>query len=60
MIPSRHIFLWQIFLVHPCDREEPKKAGCEQKCEKKGVEAVCKCKEPEYKLASDKKKCIFG
>ena len=49
-----------LLTVHPCDRVEPAKAGCAQTCEKKGLEPVCKCQSPEYKLAEDNKNCVFG
>merc|ERR1712013_671553 len=48
-----------LLTVHPCDRVEPAKAGCAQTCEKKGLEPVCKCQSPEYKLAEDNKNCVF-
>ena len=45
-------------LVHPCDK--PTKGGCDQTCTKKGNEAVCVCKAPEFKLAADGKACEEG
>ena len=47
-----------LFSVHPCDK--PSKGGCEQKCTKKGDEALCECLEPEFKIATDGKSCDPG
>ena len=40
--------------VHPCDKAD--KAGCEQTCNKKGVEAQCACEEG-FLLKEDGKTC---
>ena len=44
------------FPVHPCDKEH---GGCEQICQKKGNEALCKCR-PGFLLAEDGKRCNPG
>ena len=54
---ERFIFLFLLNQVHPCDKED--KAGCEQVCEKKGTEAVCKCTEG-FELEADGKFCKEG
>ena len=44
--------------VHPCDKDD--KGGCEQVCEKKGEEAVCKCNEGFKPTEEDANKCEEG
>ena len=49
-----HKFLFTFVSVHPCDKAD--KAGCEQTCNKKGVEAQCACEEG-FLLKEDGKTC---
>ena len=48
-----------VHVAHPCDKTSvgKKNGGCDQKCTKNDVVAVCSCNEG-YKLAEDKKTCI--
>ena len=61
MFPSHCMGYVQVSIVipvHECDK--PTKGGCEQICTKKGDEAICKCKTPEFKLSTDGKSCDKG
>ena len=48
--PCQKLFLFFLFLVHPCDRKN--KGGCDQICTKNGDKYTCSCKSG-FRLTSD-------
>ena len=48
------IYVSSLISVHPCDKDS--KGGCEQLCNKDGVNAKCSCNEG-YKLNADGVAC---